>query len=564
MIYPNSTVKNVQKTSSHFNFSDKRVLVIDDSIMIIQSLRGVLREIGFKDINIQHSETASKALYLSRQMQFDCILCDYNLVQGLNGKQFFEEIQHYQLQSIGTVFIMITGESRRTIVNGIAELMPDEYILKPYTFKQLQAKIARSIERRHTLMPILKTFAAKDYQSALSECERLLMLKVGFTSDIQLMKARLLLELERADEAKELYGQLVKENVGIWSQLGLANSMAALNQYDDAQALLHELLEEDNQQVAALNTAATIFLQNNEIPSAIEYFKLASNLSPTNPDRELVTANLCVSVGDFNSALGHYTRYLELSINTYRETPSAYLNPIRMLLYMAEHKESRDEAISLTIQARQQLAAFNQQHYKPEIAGDIATIYAHIAMQGDFISKAVALLQNSLKEPRVDDFYSHAHMASVLAKFGFEKLYVTTIEQCKHRLQETEDKIIAQSQIAILLNLQERVSKNNQLVSEQLKKGEAAEQQERWHDALELYRQLQQGNPFLPNINLGLLRTLAHAWPSDLSREQIKQLLEHCDKVLNTFLSDANRNAVNYPAITAQAWRNFGLRKRAG
>lgn len=74
---------------------------------------------------------------------YDVVLCEYDLGQGFDGLHLFESCQQHQLLKPSCIFMMVTGERRLAQVMGAVELVPDGYLLKPFSGAEFANRIAR-------------------------------------------------------------------------------------------------------------------------------------------------------------------------------------------------------------------------------------------------------------------------------------------------------------------------------------------------------------------------------------------------------------------------------------
>lgn len=79
------------------SFSELSVLLIDDAQIVVTSLRTMLLKLGFNDSKVTSVKSPRAALFMASRQKFDIFICDYNFGKGLNGKQIFEELKHYNL-----------------------------------------------------------------------------------------------------------------------------------------------------------------------------------------------------------------------------------------------------------------------------------------------------------------------------------------------------------------------------------------------------------------------------------------------------------------------------------
>lgn len=122
------------------------VLIVDDEKMIRSLLKMSLQRMGYE---VTSAEDGEEALYLFPQDQFDLVLLDI-LMPGIDGFTVCSELRRISDVPI----VMLTALNRPDdIVRGL-ELGADNYITKPFTFKEVEARI-RAILRRasHRLEP---------------------------------------------------------------------------------------------------------------------------------------------------------------------------------------------------------------------------------------------------------------------------------------------------------------------------------------------------------------------------------------------------------------------------
>jgi DNA-binding response OmpR family regulator len=117
----------------------RRILIIDDEPMIVESVRYNLQQEGYEVITAQNGETG---LELARGETVDLILLDL-MLPGMNGM----EICRILRQSSEVPIIMLTakeGEIDRVL--GL-ELGADDYVIKPFSMRELMARVRTVLKR---------------------------------------------------------------------------------------------------------------------------------------------------------------------------------------------------------------------------------------------------------------------------------------------------------------------------------------------------------------------------------------------------------------------------------
>ncbi len=132
---------HVMNTStSHFQSSDKRILVVEDDPDISQLL-----EINLKDIAFQVDVVNNGVDGLNRASNHDYQLIVLDLM--LPGMDGLELCRRLRSQSVNIPVLMLTARSSELDrVLGL-ELGADDYLTKPFSIKELQARVKAILRR---------------------------------------------------------------------------------------------------------------------------------------------------------------------------------------------------------------------------------------------------------------------------------------------------------------------------------------------------------------------------------------------------------------------------------
>ena len=119
--------------------SKVRILVIDDDAALSEMLQMVLRQEGFETVRCA---TGDAALHEFRQSRPDLILLDLNL-PGRDGVSVCRDIR----AESGVPIIMLTAKSDTADVVAGLEAGADDYVPKPFSAKELIARIRTRLRR---------------------------------------------------------------------------------------------------------------------------------------------------------------------------------------------------------------------------------------------------------------------------------------------------------------------------------------------------------------------------------------------------------------------------------
>jgi two-component system, chemotaxis family, chemotaxis protein CheY len=113
------------------------VLVIDDEQVMIDLTRRVLGSIGFEQVD--HALDGENALSLLRQRKYQLVISDLRM-KPVSGLQILRTVrQDPDLRK--TPFLLMTASLESDAVKAAKLAGADAYLLKPFTPRQLRAKL---------------------------------------------------------------------------------------------------------------------------------------------------------------------------------------------------------------------------------------------------------------------------------------------------------------------------------------------------------------------------------------------------------------------------------------
>lgn len=134
----------------------RTVLLADDDEMIVDVLRHQLEREGFRVIT---TGNGAEALRLARNCQPDIVLLDV-MMPGMQGWEVCRELRHES--TVPILMLTARGEEMDRVLG--LELGADDYIVKPFGFRELLARMRANL-RRMTLL----TQTESDAQDALEQ-----------------------------------------------------------------------------------------------------------------------------------------------------------------------------------------------------------------------------------------------------------------------------------------------------------------------------------------------------------------------------------------------------------
>jgi DNA-binding response OmpR family regulator len=118
-----------------------RVLTVDDSRAIRMIVTKVLTEMN---LEVDEAEDGEKGLLRLEELEFDLVILDVTM-PVLDGPGMLAKMREAGNK---TPVLMLTSESKRSIVAEIMKLKIEDYILKPFKNEELKAKIFKILKAR--------------------------------------------------------------------------------------------------------------------------------------------------------------------------------------------------------------------------------------------------------------------------------------------------------------------------------------------------------------------------------------------------------------------------------
>jgi DNA-binding NarL/FixJ family response regulator len=323
-------------------YSDKKLLIVDDCEPIRSAVKAMLQKIGFNKISSANNGLI--AVQKCEDSMFDFLLVDFNLGDGKDGYQLFEELKFKELLSPICCFIMMSAESRRQIVHGMIELQPDDYLLKPFTYKGLEKRCGRTYQKKSALIKVYEAIFADDPEKAIKACEIASRKTPEFAGLALRVKGELLLKTREYEAAQKMYQAVLGTRPLPWAVLGNAIASIKLGESTDAERILSELALLDETKVEALDWLGRLYIGQQKNTQAQAKLAEAAKISPRNIHRQRALANLCIINGEIDEAVRAFSRIITASRYSVYDTPENYLNFARCLIDLCGESNKLDAA----------------------------------------------------------------------------------------------------------------------------------------------------------------------------------------------------------------------------
>ncbi|MGI8610262.1 MAG: EAL domain-containing protein [Candidatus Dormibacteria bacterium] len=126
----------------------ERVLVVDDAADVRQLARASLAAGGFE---VFEAESGEEGIAVAGRVQPDCIVLDVHL-PGISGMDVCR-ILRGDPEKHGTTIVMLTGDAEASEKAEAFSLNADDYIVKPFSPRDLVARVTSALRRRRESTP---------------------------------------------------------------------------------------------------------------------------------------------------------------------------------------------------------------------------------------------------------------------------------------------------------------------------------------------------------------------------------------------------------------------------
>ena len=307
-----------------------RVLIIDRHSGARNSLRILLSTLGITAIH--NAAASAEVLRLVKAYDFDIVFADYVLDDGRDGQQLLEELRQKQLISLSTVYMLVTAERAYRNVVSVAELTPDDYLIKPFTAELLEARLIRALYRKQFFEQVFRHLDNGAFVDALAACEALLGKDEQLLPEVLRRKGAILNALGRHEEARAVYRQALEFTAAPWARMGLAAALRGLDDLAEAENIGSTLIGEFPEYLAAYDFVASVCEEQGKLAKAQEMLQKAAAISPNNSLRQRLVGDVAVRNNDLDAAERAYGKVLERRRGSSLRAVDDYTNLTRVML----------------------------------------------------------------------------------------------------------------------------------------------------------------------------------------------------------------------------------------
>ncbi len=284
------------------DYKNKRFLVVDDQPLARESLRAIAQTAGA--FSVDFAPGYQDAIFKIRNNCPDVILCDYILGDGRSGQQLLEELRRFNLLPDETIFMMVTGEQSYEQVVAAVELVPDDYIIKPFSPDKLMLRLEKVAAKKEFFAGFYREKRKQEYEKALAILAAKKDSEAGRAYRFEALRqeAEVHLAAGNAEQAEAAYRGILEKYEFPWARAGVAKSLHHQNRLTEARAEIEKVVSSATQYFDAADIKANICMAQGEHEEAQKTLDAVAKKTPRNYLRKRLLAEAAELNGDTETA----------------------------------------------------------------------------------------------------------------------------------------------------------------------------------------------------------------------------------------------------------------------
>lgn len=524
-------------------------LVIEQHPLAQSHLKYSLHHMGFEQVSFV--DRSQQAVTTLESNQFDLIICAYDLNKGADGYQLFEKIVLDGLVKSTTTFVFLSSENSLPVSQSVIELKPDDFILKPFTTKQLELRLNRVLEKKLALRPVFKALDKQDHKQALSELNQHISSNTHprWMPFLMKLKGEIILEMETWQVGETFFNRVCKLQPYPWAKQGLVECLLGLNKLSAAEKLLNAMLSDAKTKLAALDYLAQLHKQRQEYDKAHSSIKEAVTLSPRNIVRQKELVELARFNHDFESqynASNDIVRYVRHSVH---ESPELYLSAVRSAIDYGLTTTNEEELTKLSSSSEKILSSVKRIFPESALDDQIQVAQARLANLKNDRDQAVAIIEankNKTGHYEMKNLDDALDKAKAFHELGFHRDSEKVFEEIDKLCHNADNPVFSQyikNEKQLRIEIKESPKELNRRAIQLFKQGKLK-------DALDAFQTAFKVMPHNPSIALNLMQTLIESGYNKDAPEEANIIINLCQRALSSTQLDEEQQA-RYKKLTA-------------
>lgn len=535
--------------SESIELADKRVLIIEDQKAFQVMLKGLLLNLGAKEVEAKRTGEAGIAAYVQRP--FDVMLVDYNLGRGKNGRQVLEELKHRGVLKEDTIFFIITGDNTRPMVLSALEHQPDDYLTKPFSQRVLRSRLVRAYKRRMWLKDVFKSLYQHDYNRCIEACQRHIDAASRYSSYCQKLQIELFNKIGHLQQAETAIKRVLEDGVQPWVQLKLAETRLLQKRPHDALQIADEVLKKLPNAIEAQDIKTHCYLLLDEQQEALDSARRSITMAPFSINRQTQLANIARDNGDYEIAKQAMNNVLQIARTSVFRNVQHLCNYLRAILDAAEHADSRQKVAKYQTEATMELqrSRYDENVVYSELPFE--TLESVIVSRIDAFNGRLREAQQLLNKAIGDDLAQNKPIPiELLADVIIVLLDLGEFDKANDLAALAENNNVIDGYTQKLLTERRQLAEKTETAFRDVhQQGIRLYEQRRYKEALKLFKEAQQLAPLNSGAALNYIQT-AVSYCQNSGNVELMQLRKDCASCFKTLqglpLSDTHKQRYQY------------------
>jgi DNA-binding response OmpR family regulator len=203
-----------------------------------------------------------------------------------------EELRRFNLLADETIFMMVTGEQSYEQVVSAVELVPDDYIIKPFSPDKLVLRLDRIMAKKDFFAGYYQEKRKKEYAAALAILEAQRNSEAGrpYRFEILRQRAEVLLNSGDSEGAEQAYRGILENYEFPWARAGVARSLHRQNKLSEARSEIDRVVASTPHFFDAADLKANICMAQGEHAEAQQILDDVAKKTPRNYQRKRLLA----------------------------------------------------------------------------------------------------------------------------------------------------------------------------------------------------------------------------------------------------------------------------------
>ena len=511
------------------NFQNKKYLIVDDFLPFRRSLKDMLKSLGGIDIDM--AADAKEALDHCDDKNYDAILSDYNLGEGMDGQELHEELVYRDKVKPQTLFLMVTAEDSAPMVISSVVTEPDAYMTKPFGQPELKLRLLRGFETKYMLKVIHIAMEVNADDRAVELCDYIMEKSPRYTNHCLKLKSYLLMKNKKYDEAQQLFDQINKDTPMPWALLGQGKLHFNKENYDHAKYEFTNAIKHFGYFLPAYDWLAQTLEKLGDTQGAQEILTKAIRISPRNVERQLELARLAEINGDEPTRLKAFRSAVKYAKNTRHKNADNYVKLANGICEMLKDGSSMKDR-ALMLEAQKSLKKVKYEFH--DATEDKVRAGLGLANLLDKSGKKIAA-ENQRKESlekaeEIDSFErpeTFAEVAQGYIKDGNEERAQELLNELKEK--HPEEKLLHNKHLKLFRN--KNVVQMKEIAAEHNEEGVHLFKQGDLSHAARLFMQASDELPEDPSYSLNAVQVLIDLARKDKDEHDISNVHKYLERI---------------------------------